>query len=228
MPRRILLTALATLAAFATGAAQTDAATPEQIADVAWPNSPCHGQPVTERFQTDLIATDTGDHLAGYASGLLNGWDGLPVVPFVAARCEITTDPVEYARMTPEQKCVYKVHEYGHLAGLQHTATGPMSIGDDRYYAPCATLRGRVRHDIEALVPFGAQVACGRWQGRAFTCVADWADDRGRAFNRRYRVRTRGGAYAIAASRSARSSRQPSGQGPGTPASSAAPRGSRS
>jgi hypothetical protein len=205
--RRILLTALATAAALATGAAQTGAATPEQIADAAWPNSPCHGKTIVDIPKVGIVATDTGLQLIGAASGLAVDDTGALEIPFRAARCETTTDPVAYADMTPADRCQYRVHEAGHLAGLQHPAPHARLVSwqdqimtansGQQWYGPCHTVRERARHDIESTVPFGAQVACGRWQGRAFTCVADWADDRGVAFNRRYRVRTRGNAYAI-------------------------------
>lgn len=202
--RRIAMNAtcptLATIVCALALAGSASAATPEQIADAAWPQSPCHGQPVTEIFKVGLIASDTGDQLAGYASGLLSGGDGMPVVPFVAARCEITTDPVEYAQMTPERKCLYKVHEYGHLAGLQHAATGPMSTNRVRYYAPCATLRGRVRHDIAAVLPTDTTVACDRWRGRVMSCRGDWVDgqrERTAWFRARRGLGVRGELYTI-------------------------------
>lgn len=196
--RRTLLILWAIVVAFATFASQADAVTPEQIADAAWPQSPCYGQPMTERFQVGIVASDTGDHLAGVASGLLANSDGLPVVPFVAARCEITTDPVEYAAMTPAERCQYKVHEYGHLAGMQHQPTGPMSTGDNRWYAPCHTLRDRIRHDMAGMVPDpDPWVICSRWQGRVLPCRVEFVDSRQRAHAAWFRARTRGETYAI-------------------------------
>lgn len=178
--------------------ATTQALTPEQIADAAWPSSPCHGQTIVDIPKVGIFATDTGQALAGAASGLATDENGIPVLPFRAERCETTTDPEVYAAMTSQQKCEYRVHEAGHLAGLQHAASGPMTADPGRrWYGPCHTVRERVRHDLEALTPFGGQVACGRWQGRAFTCVTDWSDARGRSYARRYRVRTRGELYAI-------------------------------
>lgn len=198
MRTRILLVVIATTAAFATSASQADALTPEQVADAAWPNSPCHGQTIADIPKVGITASDTGQTLAGAASGLATDETGVPEVPFRAVRCETTTDPIVYAAMTAAEKCQYRVHEAGHLAGFQHTASGPMVADPEaRWYGPCHTLRERVRHDIEAMVPLGAQVACGRWQGRSFTCITDYADARGRSFMRAYRVRTRGDAYAI-------------------------------
>lgn len=198
MTHRPLLVALAAAAVLMVSAARADAASFEQIADAAWPNSPCHGQPVTELFKIGMYASDTGDQLVGAATGLLNGPDGQPVVPFIAARCEITTDPDEYAKLTPQEKCMYKVHEYGHLAGMQHQPSGPMSVGDHRYYAPCFTLRDRIRHDMALRVPDpDPWVVCSRWQGRVLPCRVEWSTARGEARLTWFRARTRGEAYAI-------------------------------
>lgn len=205
MPRRILLLTIATVAAFATFACSAEAATPEQVADAAWPSSPCHGQPMTERFQIGMFASDTGDQLAGAASGLLLDADGRPVVPFTAARCEITTDPVEYAKMTPAQKCIYKVHEYGHLAGMQHQPSGPMSTSDDRYFAPCVSLRERIKHDVALRVPDPHPfVACRPWQGRVLPCRVDYVSRGGWSTTAWFRARTRGETYAISRVRAPR------------------------
>lgn len=116
-------------------------------------------------------------------------------------RCEMTLDPAAWATDTPAERCQVKAHELVHLIRGDdlHAPSGLMAPVPG-YFAPCRTLRERVRHDLEAITPFGGQVACGRWEGRAkraFTCLTDWADTRGRYFERHYRVRTRGDAYAI-------------------------------
>jgi hypothetical protein len=112
--------------------------------------------------------------------------------------CEITLNPVTWKTMTRGQRCTIMLHEFGHLYFARHTRSGLMAPTSDGQWVPaCHTVRERVVHDLEAVTPFGGQVACGKWQGRAFTCIASYADDRGRYFERRYRVRVRGELYAF-------------------------------
>lgn len=177
MLKRTLLILMATTAAFATSASQADAF------------NPCTPENTAVLF--DASIAERG--LQGEATGIRK-IDGA----WTFLRCEMTLDPGEWAKDTPAERCQVKAHELVHLIRGDdvHTADGLMALVPG-WFAGCHTLRERVRHDIEAMVPLGAQVACGKWQGRAFTCVVDWATDSGRSRVRAYRVQTRGSAYAI-------------------------------
>lgn len=139
----------------------------------------------------------SGEDWDGDASGVRINDDG----SWTLVACEITFNPAAWKYMTRAERCTLATHEFLHLWLVRHARSGVMApTSDGQWWPPCRSVRENARHDVEALVPFGAQVLCGKWSGparRAFTCVATWADDRGRSFERRYRVRTRGEVYAI-------------------------------
>jgi hypothetical protein len=194
---RILLILLATLAALLTSAASTEAATPLQVADQAWPASPCRGQPITVLWDR-AHAVQYG--YTGWASGVDLADDDT----FTLRRCEITLDPVEYMSMTETERCELVVHEAGHLAGMHHTPTGVMRQPAG-WYPGCHTLRDRIRHDMALRVPDDDPwVVCRPWEGRVLPCRAEWVDSRHRARVTWFRARTRGDAYAIRRVRSPR------------------------
>lgn len=187
MPRRILLAALAVTAAFATMATQADGMTPLQVADQAWPASPCAG-----RIAILLAPIESG--IDGKATGISVQGDG----SFVLERCEITLAPTAVLSMTEGQRCELVVHEAGHLAGMHHTRFGVMAPTGG-WYPACHTLRDRIRHDMGRKVPDrDPWVVCSRWEGRVLPCRVEWADRHGRAQLTWFRARTRGDRYAIA------------------------------
>lgn len=179
MRTRILLVVIAITAAFATSASQADAF------------NPCTPENTAVLFDAAVGARGN----QGEATGIQK-IDGV----WTFLRCEMTLDPKTWAADTPAERCTVKAHELVHLirGDDEHTADGLMAHVPG-WYGPCHTLRERVRHDIEAKVPLGAQVACGKWQNghRAFTCIVDYATADGQSRMRAYRVRTRGDAYAI-------------------------------
>lgn len=79
----------------------------EQIADSYWPASPCHGRvrviPVPEQRFAGYWHTDT-------AGMLSTPWD-----------CTIEVDFSRYTGIPWRAVCRTLVHEYGHLAGLEHS-----------------------------------------------------------------------------------------------------------
>lgn len=154
----------------------------------AAPN-PCTPENTTVLFDPALAARG----LQGEATGIRK-IDGV----WTFLRCEMTLDPATWAQDTPAERCQVKAHELVHLIrGDDLHAPAGLMAPVPGWFATCHTLRERVRRAIEAVVPFGAQVACGKWQGRSFSCFADWCEDNGRPHARRYRVRTRGEIYAI-------------------------------
>lgn len=190
MQHRILLTALATAAALFTGAAQTDAATPEQV-NAALRAGPCYGQPITILWDAGLEAQGFGALATGahYVDGRGSA--------IAFDRCEITRNPIDWAKLTPAERCEQDVHEVAHLAGLDD-GTGVMeSKPERRYWAPCHTLRNRIRHDMAAMVPDPDPfVVCRPWKGRVLPCRVEW-ESRGRARVAWFRARTHGEVYAI-------------------------------
>lgn len=130
------LTVLAWLALCAPASAATDA----QISDAAWPGSPCSSVGTTVLW----APLPTGEIAA--ATGAVNdGAGGL-----VTVRCEITIDPVKWAKLTPVRKCDTRVHEFGHLAGKVHVAVGVMmpTVGE---WPPCAERLTWHEREIEAV-----------------------------------------------------------------------------
>jgi hypothetical protein len=189
MTRSVLIAAvLALLAVPATSQAITD----NEIT-AALNASPCKGQPITVLWDTSLEAQGYG----ATASGAHYTDDTESEIVF--DRCEITRNPTDWAALNRAERCIQDLHELLHLAGRLHEPTGIMAHKwEDRgWYAPCHTLRERVRHDVAGLVPAGAQVACGKWQGQSFVCRTDWASAKGGSRRVDFRVKTRGDAYAI-------------------------------
>lgn len=187
MTRRALLVALATMGVL-TYTAAADAATPQQVASQAWPNSPCAGHIVILFDHAQSVAYGFN----GYASGI----QVQPDESYVLERCEITLDPDAVAGMTAAERCELVVHEAGHLAGLHHTS-GVMGVYGG-YWPGCHTLRDRIRHDIALLVPDRDPfVVCRKWEGRVLPCRVEFVDSRERAHVVWFRARTRGERYAI-------------------------------
>lgn len=201
MTRAALIAAVLTLLATP---ATTQALSDHDIT-AALKASPCYGQPVTILW--DPALQDQG--LGATASGAHYTDETETAISF--DRCEITRNPTDWAGLSRSERCMEDLHELLHLAGRLHESSGVMAHRpEDRgWLAGCHTLRERVVRDLEALTPPGAQVLCGKWQGghRAFTCLATWASDDGRSFERRYRVRVRGELYAIRRVRSRRYAR---------------------
>jgi hypothetical protein len=191
MIRRFLLVAITTIGVLVASGSSSDAATPQQVASQAWPNSPCAGH-ITILF----------DHTQAIAYGFDGFASGIRVQPdesFILERCEITLDPNAVAGMTPAEQCELVVHEAGHLAGLHHTPEGSGVMGPHGGYWPgCHTLRDRIRHDMGLLVPdTDPFVVCRKWEGRVLPCRVEYTDSRERAHVVWFRARTRGQAYAI-------------------------------
>lgn len=151
------------------------------VADRAWPTSPCVGK--VQAVPAPLVEGG----LAGEALGLHVNDDGT----WTLISCTIGLDPDVWAAMPPYQRCLLVVHETGHLAGHRHEEGGVMGVprGD---YAPCRPMRERIEDALLARHP-GGSVLCDGWQGRVLPCEVTV----GRK-TIRYRVRTRGDAFAIA------------------------------
>lgn len=146
----------ALLAAWCLSASTAQAATldPLAVANNAWPGSPCTG-----KLQITLDVTLALRGRAGEAVGVARG------------DCEFSVDPVYWAKATPQERCQIAAHEAGHLAGLGHSLTGVMRPDHSGFYAPCATLRDRIEHDLQvrtAATNFNVQ--CGKQIGRVITC----------------------------------------------------------
>lgn len=207
MPRRILLLTIATVAAFATIASNADAAMPEQV-NAALRASPCYGQPITVLWDPSLEARGFGALATGahYVDGRGSA--------IVVDRCEITRNPIDWAKLTPAERCEQNVHEVAHLAGLDD-GTGVMeSKPERRYWAPCHTLRDRIRHDMAAMVPdTDPFVVCRPWAGRVLPCRVEFVDSRERAHVVWFRARVRVEVYAISRARAPRVSPARRGSG---------------
>jgi len=130
------------------------------------------------------------------ATGIeVNGYPDDPA-RWTRVSCEIALDPVWWSSALVSQRCEMVVHEAGHLAMLGHTEHGVM-MPTPGYFAACHPVREQAAHAITEQLPKDAGVTCGRWQGRAFSCVARWVTTAGNARVARYRVRTRGTVFAI-------------------------------
>jgi hypothetical protein len=79
------------------------APTPASVASNYWPQSPCHGREVV-RFVDEL------------APGL-EGW---------AAQDDCTVQVLRRVDRYPAHECQLLIHEFGHLAGREHTLGGVM------------------------------------------------------------------------------------------------------
>lgn len=191
MTRRFLLVALATIGVLAY-TATANAATPHEVT-AALKAGPCAGQPITVLWDAGLEAQGygalaTGSHYTDSSESVI-----------VFDRCEVTRNPIDWAKLTPAERCEQDVHEAGHLAGLID-GTGVMAHKpEDRYWAGCHTLRDRIRHDMARLVPDRDPfVVCRRWEGRVLPCRVEFVDSRERAHVVWFRARVRGEQYAIA------------------------------
>lgn len=153
--RRLLLSVAAALTLTAgVGASVADAqqdpvAHGVAVAEAAWPGSPCAGGINVTVAPLPPIGNEVLD---GYATGVEVAPDG----SFVTRSCDIQIDPQVLA-VGPEHTCDVIVHEAGHLAGLQHTATGIMAPSAGTFPAchPVLSPRAQVQELLSGLLPEG-------------------------------------------------------------------------
>lgn len=178
--RRVVLTGLATLAAFACYAEGSSADTT--------PTGPC--TPANTTILFDTAVGERGDQ--GEATGVQK-IDGV----WTFLRCEMTLDPKAWAKDTPAERCQVLVHELVHLARVDdvHAPSGVMAAVPG-YFPPCHTIRERVKHDLMARLRPDDGVICGR--GRSvFYCRTFTTDRDGWQVERRYRVHVKGSSYTM-------------------------------
>lgn len=119
-----VLAALAALAAAAPaqGFTRAELGLMETVASAYWPNSPCHGR---EQVHYVWLGSDTWG---------LTGWDG-------AGECDAAVNVFAWGiRDSYAETCLTLAHEFGHLAGRPHAASGimaefPTMSGACRIYA---------------------------------------------------------------------------------------------
>lgn len=165
---------------------------PLAVANTVWPGSPCTGN-LHVTFHRDLGSEPDNSGLLStviaVATGIVVNADG----SFDRVSCDIAVDPAYWAQADTEERCKVLSHEAGHLDGLHHTATGVMSPDHTGWFAPCATTRERVMHQLagNAGVP-DYDVQCSRWQGRVLPCTV-WLASR----VARYRASVSGSGFVI-------------------------------
>src|SRR4051812_5670739 len=150
----------------------TDAARLQQflpIARAAWPGSPCAGREIVHlagdaalRAQAPVIA-GPGEALDGMAE---------------PATCEVWLS----STMTARTFCTVLVHEFGHLAGREHTTTpgDVMNGAGDIDYAACdretePSATAQVEDELRSVLPAPRaawKVSCGPKRGSTRRCVA--------------------------------------------------------
>lgn len=94
----------------------------EQIAESAWPDSPCAG-----RVDVEVTFQLENAHALGEA------YENVGPGPVTDAHCLTRIRP----DLDPVTLCLTMVHEYGHLAGHDHAEGGIMSATDAVGYGPC-------------------------------------------------------------------------------------------
>lgn len=162
-------------------AVQAAAPNPVAIAAAMFPSSPCNGQIVVE-FDANLDPTRDAEAAINDLSRY-------------SLDCVVRFRTAAYTAMTQHQRCATFVHEAGHLAGLEH---GPGIMGKHaphEYFAPCATVRDRVRHYL-ASRPGAFSASCGKQTGSVMVCRVEREGARGRG-TRRYRVRVNGEQFTL-------------------------------
>lgn len=182
MPRLAYLAAIC-LAGAALSAPNAMASAPDPVAIAAqmFPASPCNGK-ITVAFNPGLDPSRDAEAAINDLSRY-------------SLDCVVTFRTAAYNAMTVQQRCATFVHEAGHLAGFPH---GPGIMGAhaaQEYFAPCATLRDRIRHRLLSR-PDAFSVSCGKQQGATMICRVELVGLRGRA-PRRYSVRVSGDRFSL-------------------------------
>jgi hypothetical protein len=139
------------------------------IARAAWPGSPCAGR------ETVHLAGDTA--LRAQAPAIAGPGEALNGMA-EPQTCEVWLS----STMTERTFCTVLVHELGHLAGREHTATpgDVMNGAGDLDYAPCdeATeppATEQVENELRSLLPAPRatwKVSCGAKRGSQRRCTA--------------------------------------------------------
>jgi hypothetical protein len=140
------------------------------LARAAWPGSPCAGREVVH-LAGDAALRAHSLELTGHTGDVLNGMAA-------PETCEIwlTSD------MTARTFCTVLVHEFGHLAGREHTSVaGDIMNGEgdldwpacDRATVP--PVSALVEDEVRSVLPAPAaawRITCGPKRGSERRCVA--------------------------------------------------------
>jgi hypothetical protein len=140
------------------------------LARAAWPGSPCAGREVVH-LAGDAALRSQSVALTGHSGDVLNGMAA-------PQTCEVWLA----TGMTARTFCTVLVHELGHLAGREHSATaGDVMNGEgdidwpacDRAATP--TITALVDDELRSLLPAPAaawRITCGPKHGSERRCVA--------------------------------------------------------
>lgn len=157
------------------------------IADASIAGTPCTGH-VRVTWMPSLAALG----LAGHAIGTRENPDG----SLALVSCNVALEPVEWAQATTEERCLYLVHEYRHLALHVHAEGGVMDVDPaKRSWPACNALRplnDRATELVLSRLPIDWEVSCGARKAHVIHCRGEL----GRHV-RRYRVRIVGTALGI-------------------------------
>lgn len=179
--------------AFAPSIASAQSVSPRitAIADASIAGTPCAGH-VRVTWMPSLAAL----HLAGNAIGTRVNPDG----SLRLVSCDVALEPVQWAEFSGQQRCLYLVHEYRHLALHVHEEGGVMDVDPGkRSWSACdvlSPLGDRVTGLVLSRLPVGWQVSCGAPRTHVIHCLGE----SGRQV-RRYRVRVIGSALGIVRTR---------------------------
>jgi hypothetical protein len=140
------------------------------IARAAWPGSPCAGREAVHLAGDEALRANSLA-LTGHAGDVLNGMAA-------PETCEIWLT----SGMTARTFCTVLVHEFGHLAGREHTAaSGDIMNGEgdidwpacDRVTVP--PLSAMIEDERRSILPAPAaawKITCGPRRGSERRCVA--------------------------------------------------------